>query len=142
VADKKASKVFSAEEQAAMREIAKERRAAASGKGDGEADVLAKIAEMPEADRVIAERLHAIVREAAPSLTPRTWYGMPAYARDGKVLCFFQSSSKFKTRYSTFGFSDKAYLDEGGIWPTAFALTQLTGAEEKRIRALLKQAVG
>jgi len=142
VADKKASKVFSAEEQAAMREIAKERRAAASGKGDGEADVLAKIAEMPEADRVIAERLHAIVREAAPSLTPRTWYGMPAYARDGKVLCFFQSSSKFKTRYSTFGFSDKADLDEGGIWPTAFALTQLTGAEEKRIRALLKRAVG
>jgi uncharacterized protein YdhG (YjbR/CyaY superfamily) len=143
MAEKKASKVFSAEEQAAMREYVKERRGAKSGKANGESDVLAKIAEMPEADRAIAEKLHAIVRAAAPSLTPRTWYGMPAYAdKDGKVVCFFQGSSKFKTRYSTFGFSDRADLDEGGMWPTSYALKQLTGAEEKRITALLKQAVG
>jgi uncharacterized protein YdhG (YjbR/CyaY superfamily) len=143
---KKASETFTDEERAAMRERAQEVKAAArrgsrSGKADGESDVLAKIAEMPESDRVMAERLHAIVKASAPELSPRTWYGMPAYAKDGKVVCFFQSGAKFKTRYATLGFSDNANLDEGAIWPTAFALKKLTAAEEKKIRALVKKAV-
>ena len=136
----KASKGFTAEERAAMKERAREVKAAA-GKADGEKDVLAKIAEMPKADRAIAERLHALIKEAAPVLTPRTWYGMPAYARDGKVVCFFQSAQKFKSRYGTLGFSDRANLDKGDMWPTSFALKQLTDAEEKKIRALVKKAV-
>jgi len=136
--EKKASKGFTAEERAAMRERAKERKAA---KGDGEGDVLAKIAEMKGSDRALAERVHAIVTASAPGLSPRTWYGMPAYAKDGKVVCFFQSAQKFKTRYATLGFSDKANLDEGAMWPTAFALTQLTAADEARIGALVKKAV-
>ena len=136
----KASKAFTAEERAAMKERAREVKAAA-GKADGEKDVLAKIAEMPKADRAIAERLHALIKEAAPVLTPRTWYGMPAYARDGKVVCFFQSAQKFKSRYGTLGFSDRANLDKGDMWPTSFALKQLTDAEEKKIRALVKKAV-
>jgi uncharacterized protein YdhG (YjbR/CyaY superfamily) len=139
----KASKGFTAEERAAMTERAQELKSASrrSGKADGEADVLAKIAEMRKSDRVIAERLHAIVRAKAPDLSPRTWYGMPAYAKDGKVVCFFQSSHKFKTRYATFGFSDKANLDDGAMWPTAFALKELTAADEARIGALVKAAV-
>ena len=104
--------------------------------------MLAKIAEMPEPDRVMAERLHAIIKASAPALAPRTWYGMPAYAKDGKVVCFFQSAQKFKTRYATLGFSDKANLDDGAMWPTAFALTELTAAEEAKIRALVKKAAG
>ena len=131
---------FTAEERAAMKERAKELKAAA-GKADGEADVLAKIAEMQEADRAIAERLHAIIKAGAPGLSPRTWYGMPAYAKDGKVVCFFQSAQKFKTRYATIGFSDAANLDDGFMWPTAFALKKLTAAEEARISALLKKAM-
>jgi uncharacterized protein YdhG (YjbR/CyaY superfamily) len=134
----KASKGFTAEERAAMRERAKELKA---GKADGESDVLAKIAEMPKSDRVMAERLHAIVKASAPALSPRTWYGMPAYAKDGKVVCFFQSAEKFKSRYATFGFSDKANLDKGAMWPTSFALKELTAAEEKKISALVKKAV-
>jgi uncharacterized protein YdhG (YjbR/CyaY superfamily) len=142
----KASQGFTAEEQAAMKERAKELKAAArggtrAGKADGERDVLAKIAEMSEPDRGMAERLHAIVKASAPELSPRTWYGMPAYARDGKVVCFFQSAQKFKTRYATVGFSDAANLDEGAMWPTAFALDKLTAAEEARIEALVKRAV-
>ncbi len=126
-----------------MKERARELKAAGAkkGKADGEGDVLAKIAEMPEPDRAMAERLHAIVKASAPALSPRTWYGMPAYAKDGKVVCFFQSAQKFKTRYATLGFSDKANLDEGAMWPTAFALTELTAAAEARIAALVKQAV-
>ena len=116
-------------------------RGAKKGKADGEGDVLAKIAEMPEPDRVMAERLHAIVKASAPALSPRTWYGMPAYAKDGKVVCFFQSAQKFKSRYATLGFSDRANLDAGEMWPTSFALKSLTGAEEKKIRALVKKAV-
>src|SRR5262245_620104 len=116
-----------------MKERAKERKSA--GKGDGESEVLAKIAEMPEPDRALAERIHALVKTTAPALAPRTWYGMPAYAKDGKVVCFFQSAHKFKTRYATFGFSDKAKLDDGAMWPTAFALTELTAADEARIAA-------
>ena len=108
---------------------------------DGESDVLAKIAEMPELDRAMAERLHAIIKASAPALSPRTWYGMPAYAKDGNVVCFFQSAQKFKTRYATFGFSDKANLDEGAMWPTDFALKELTAADETRISALVKKAV-
>jgi len=124
-----------------MRERAKEAKAAAS-KADAESEVLAKIAEMPKADRVIAERLHAIVKDTAPDLAPKTWYGMPAYAnKDGKVVCFFQSGHKFKTRYATLGFSERANLDQGDMWPTAFALQKLTEAEEKKIRALVKKAV-
>jgi len=110
-------------------------------KADGESDVLATIAEMPEPDRVIGERLHAIIKASAPALAPRLWYGMPAYAKDGKVVCFFQSAQKFKTRYATFGFMHKANLDEGAMWPTAFALKELTAAEEARIGALVKKAV-
>jgi uncharacterized protein YdhG (YjbR/CyaY superfamily) len=137
----KASASFTDEERAAMRERAAEREAGRAGKADGEQDVLAKIAEMPESDRVMAERLHVIVKASAPALSPRTWYGMPAYALDGKVVCFFQSAHKFKTRYATFGFSGAANLDEGAMWPTAFALKKLTAAEESRIGALVKKAV-
>jgi uncharacterized protein YdhG (YjbR/CyaY superfamily) len=122
-----------------MRERAKEARA---NQADGETDLLAKIAEMSEPDRSLAERLHALIKATAPNLSPRTWYGMPAYAQDDKVVCFFQSAQKFKTRYATFGFSDKASLDDGNMWPTAFALKQLTAKEEARIRELVKQAVG
>jgi uncharacterized protein YdhG (YjbR/CyaY superfamily) len=141
-----ASKGFTDEERAAMRERAKELKAAArrgprAGKADGEGDVLAKIAEMPKPDRAMAERLHAIVKASAPALSPKTWYGMPAYAKDGKVVCFFQSAQKFKSRYATFGFSDRANLDEGAMWPTSFALEELTAAEEARIAALVKKAV-
>ncbi len=142
----KKSKGFTAEERAAMRERAQELKAAArrgprAGKADGESDVLAKIAAMQGPDRAMAERLHAIIKASAPALSPRTWYGMPAYAKDGKVVCFFQSAQKFKTRYATLGFSDKANLDEGAMWPTAFALTELTAADEERIAALVKNAV-
>ena len=142
----KTSKGFTDEERAAMRERAQELKAASrrgprAGKADGERDVLAKIAQMPEPDRAMAERLHAIVKASAPALSPRTWYGMPAYAKDGKVVCFFQSASKFKTRYATFGFSDKANLDKGAMWPTSFALKELTAAEEKKLGALVKKAL-
>jgi uncharacterized protein YdhG (YjbR/CyaY superfamily) len=142
----RASKGFTAEERAAMRERAQElkaaeRRGPGQGKADGESDVLAKIAEMPEPDRAMAERLHALIKASAPALSPRTWYGMPAYAKDGDVVCFFQSAHKFKSRYATFGFSDKANLDEGAMWPTSFALKELTPAEEARIDALVKKAV-
>jgi uncharacterized protein YdhG (YjbR/CyaY superfamily) len=133
---------FTAEEKAAARERVRELKAASrGGKTDGEQDVLAKIAEMPEADRVMAERIHALVKTTAPELTPRTWYGMPAYALNGKVVCFFQSGQKFKTRYATLGFSETANLDDGAMWPTAFALKKLSTAVEKRIAALVKQAV-
>jgi uncharacterized protein YdhG (YjbR/CyaY superfamily) len=125
-----------------MKERARELKAeAAGGKADGESDVLAKIAQMQEPDRVMAERLHALVKATAPALSPRTWYGMPAYAKDGKVVCFFQSGQKFKSRYATIGFSDKANLDDGAMWPTTFALKKLTATEEARIRALVEQAV-
>jgi len=134
------------EERAAMKERAREMKAAArrgkrADKADGESEVLAKIAEMPEPDRVMAERLHALIKAGAPALSPRTWYGMPAYAKDGKVVCFFQAADKFKSRYATFGFNDDANLDEGTMWPTAFALTELTAADEARIGALVKKAV-
>src|SRR5467141_2200601 len=132
-------KAFTEEERGAIRDRVKEIKA---GEGDGESAVLAKIAEMREPDRTMAKRLHAIMRESAPALTPRLWYGMPAYAKDDKVVCFFQSGAKFKTRYATFGFSDKANLDEGNMWPNAFALKGLTAAEEARIVALVKKAVG
>ncbi len=140
----KTSKGFTDEERAAMKERAQELKAEARAnkdKADGESDVLAKIAEMPEPDRAMAKRLHAIIKASAPALSPKTWYGMPAYAKDGKVVCFFQSAQKFKTRYATFGFSDTANLDEGAMWPTAFALKELTAAEEARIGALVKKAV-
>jgi uncharacterized protein YdhG (YjbR/CyaY superfamily) len=134
---------FTEEERAAMRERVKEMRARSRGsKADGESDVRAKIAEMPAADRIMAERLHAIVKANAPGLSPKTWYGMPAYAKDGQIVCFFRSSHKFKTRYATIGFSDEANLDEGHMWPTDFALTELTSTEEERIAKLLKKAVG
>jgi len=131
---------FTAEERAAMKERAKELKAEKS-KADGESDVLAKIAEMPKADRAMAKRIHAIVKASAPNLTPRTWYGMPAYAKDGKVVCFFKSASKFKSRYATFGFNDPANLDDGAMWATSFALKKLTAADEKKIGALVKKAV-
>jgi uncharacterized protein YdhG (YjbR/CyaY superfamily) len=137
-----AAEQFTAEERAAMRERARELKAARGGGAGGEAEVLAKIAELPASDRAMAERLHAIVMASAPALVPRTWYGMPAYARDGKVVCFFQGARKFKTRYSTFGFSDQAKLDEGAMWPTSFALQSLTAVEEARIAALVRKAVG
>jgi uncharacterized protein YdhG (YjbR/CyaY superfamily) len=139
----KTSRGFTDEERAAMKERAQELKAAArrADKADGESDVLAKIAEMPEPDRAKADRLHAIIKASAPALSPRTWYGMPAYAKDGKVVCFFQSAQKFKTRYATFGFSDKANLDKGAMWPTAFALKELTATEEAKIAALVKKAV-
>jgi uncharacterized protein YdhG (YjbR/CyaY superfamily) len=133
-------KGFTADERAAMKERAKELKAASS-REEGERDLLAKIAEMPDSDRVMAERIHAIVTATAPSLEPRTWYGMPAYARDGKIVCFFQPADKFKARYATFGFNDDARLDEGTIWPTSWALTKLTAADEKTIGALVKKAV-
>jgi len=136
-------KGFTDEERAAMKERAQELKAEARRglHADGERDVLAKIAEMPEPDRGMAERLHAIVKASAPALSPKTWYGMPAYAKDGKVVCFFQSAQKFKSRYATFRFSDEANLDEGAMWPTSFALKELTAAEEARIGALVKKAV-
>ena len=144
MAEKKAAKKkgFSAEERAAMRERAQELKAAArSGKGDEESVVLEKIAAMAAPDRAMAERLHSIIKASAPELSPRLWYGMPAYAKDGKVVCFFQDAKKFKTRYATLGFSDKANLDEGRMWPTAFALKELTAADEARIVGLVKKAV-
>ena len=135
------SELLSAEEKAAMRETLNERRRAGSGEVDGEADVLAKIAEMPEPDRVMAERIHAIVKAQAPVLAPRTWYGMPAYAKDGKVICFFQSGAKFKSRYATFGFQQAANLDDGDFWPTSYALNRLTPSIEEEIARLVKKAV-
>ncbi len=141
-----AAQGFTAEERAAMKERAREvkaarRRGPRAGEADEEGAVLEKIAEMREADRVMAERLHAVIRGSAPGLAPRLWYGMPAYAKDGQVVCFFQSAHKFKTRYATLGFSDKASLDEGAMWPVAYALKELTPADEARIAALVKQAV-
>jgi len=130
---------FTDEERAAMKERSKEAKAAAE-QADGESEVLAKIAEMPAPDRALAERIHALVKSAEPSLAPKTWYGMPAYAKGGKIVCFFQTAAKFKTRYATLGFSDKANLDEGAMWPTTFALTELTAAVEARIGALVKKA--
>jgi uncharacterized protein YdhG (YjbR/CyaY superfamily) len=135
---KKAPKAFTAEERAAIKARVQEQKA---GKGDGDSDALAKIAEMPEPDRTIAKRLHAVIKATAPALSPTTWYGMPAYAKDGKVVCHFQTAQKFKTRYATLGFSDKANLDEGTVWPVAFALKALTAADEARIAALVKKAV-
>ena len=132
------SKAFTEEERGAIKDRVQEMKA---GKGEGESVVLAKISEMREPDRTMAKRLHAIIRESAPLLTPRLWYGMPAYAKDDKVVCHFQAAAKFKTRYATFGFSDKANLDEGAMWPTAFALTELAAADEARIGALVKKAV-
>ena len=139
-AKNKKSKSFSAEERAAMKERAKELKAEAE-KADGESALLAKIAEMKGNDRAMAKRLHAIVKANAPGLSPKTWYGMPAYARDGKVVCFFKSAEKFKSRYATLGFGEEANLDEGAMWPTDFALKKLTDTEEKRIAALVKKAV-
>ena len=137
----KTSKGFSAEERAAMKERAQELKAEAR-RADGEKALLAKIAEMPKPDRAMAERLHAIITASAPDLSPKTWYGMPAYANDdGKVVCYFTAASKFKSRYATFGFNDDANLDDGNMWPTSFALTKLTAADEARIGALVKQAV-
>ena len=135
---------FTDEERAAMKERARELKAEAradKNKAEGESDVLAKIAEMPEGDRAMAKRLHAIIKASAPSLSPKTWYGMPAYAKDGKVVCFFTSADKFKSRYATFGFNDTANLDEGAMWPTSFALKELTAAEEARIGELVRKAV-
>jgi len=134
---------FTAEERAAMKERSKELRAEGrrTNRVDGEAEVLAKIAEMPDRDRSMAERLHAIVRASAPALSPKLWYGMPAYAKDGKVVCFFQSADKFKARYATFGFNDHANLDDGTMWPTSFALSELSPADEARLAALVKKAV-
>jgi uncharacterized protein YdhG (YjbR/CyaY superfamily) len=142
----KAYKGFTEEERDAMRERAQELKTAArrgprADKADGESAVLAKIAEMPEPDRAMAKRLHAIIKASAPALSPKTWYGMPAYAKDGKVVCYFQSAQKFKSRYATLGFNDAANLDEGAMWPTSFALTKLTATEEARISALVKKAV-
>jgi uncharacterized protein YdhG (YjbR/CyaY superfamily) len=143
---KKRHEGFTDEERAAMKERVQEmkadaRRGLRADKADGESAVLAKIAGMPESDRAMGKRLHAVIKASAPALSPRLWYGMPAYAKDGKVVCFFQSAQKFKTRYATFGFSDEANLDEGAMWPTAFALTKLTAADEARIGALVKKAV-
>ena len=140
----KASKVFTDEERAAMRERAKEQKADArsGGKSSEESAVLAKIASMPASDRALGDTLHAIIKAAAPDLSPKLWYGMPAYAKDGKMVCFFQSAQKFKTRYATLGFSDKAALDEGQMWPVYFALKDLTADDEARIVALVKKAVG
>src|SRR5713101_10192123 len=142
----KTFKGFTDEERVAMKERVQELKAAArrgprAKKADGESDVLAKIAKMSEPDRAMAGRLHAIIKASAPALSPRTWYGMPAYAKDGSVVCFFQSAHKFKARYATFGFSDKANLDAGTVWPVAFALKELTAADEARIGALVKKAV-
>jgi uncharacterized protein YdhG (YjbR/CyaY superfamily) len=143
-ASAKKSKGFTDEERAAMKERARELKAEARAnrnKADGERDVVAAIAEMQGRDRAIAKRIHALIKASAPALSPKTWYGMPAYARDGKVVCFFQSAGKFKSRYATFGFSDEANLDEGAMWPTSFALKELTATEEARIGALVKKAV-
>lgn len=143
-ADDTANEGFTAEERAAMRERARELKAASrsqAAKADGESDLLAKIAEMPAPDRALAERLHARIKASAPDLSPKTWYGMPAYARDGKIVCFFKSADKFKSRYATFGFEESANLDDGAMWPTSFALTELTAADEKKIAALVKKAV-
>jgi uncharacterized protein YdhG (YjbR/CyaY superfamily) len=145
-ATNKKSKGFTDDERAAMKERAQElktegRRGPGADQAEGESDVLAKIAEMPEPDRAMAKRLHAIIKTSAPALSPKTWYGMPAYAKNGKVVCFFQSAQKFKSRYATFGFSDEANLDEGAMWPTSFALKELTATEEARIGALVKKAV-
>jgi len=140
ISAKKSGEGFTAEEKAAMKARAQELKAAAK-KADGESAVLAKIAEMSEPDRAMAKRLHAIIKASAPALSPKTWYGMPAYAKDDKVVCFFQSAQKFNTRYATLGFSDTAKLDEGAMWPTAFALKELTASEEARISALVKKAV-
>lgn len=140
----KGSRGFTAEERAAMRERAKELKAeerASRDRAAGEADLLAKVADMPDSDRVMAERIHAIVKATAPELSPRTWYGMPAYTKDDKVLCFFQAANKFKARYATFGFNDVAMLDDGAMWPTSWALTKLTAADEKKIAELVKKAV-
>jgi uncharacterized protein YdhG (YjbR/CyaY superfamily) len=142
----KASTGFTAEERLAMKERAQElkaeaRRGRGADKADGETAVLAKLAEMPEPDRTMGERLHAIIKASAPDLSPKTWYGMPAYAKDGKVVCFFQGAQKFKARYATFGFNDSANLDEGDMWPTSFALKKLTAVEEATIGALVKKAV-
>jgi len=139
-----AKKGFSTDEKAAMRERARELKAESrrdADRADGERDLLAKIAEMPESDRVMAERIHAVVTATAPDLAPKTWYGMPAYARDGKLVCFFKSADKFKSRYATFGFEENAHLDDGSMWPTSYALTKLTAADEARIAALVKKAV-
>jgi uncharacterized protein YdhG (YjbR/CyaY superfamily) len=139
-----ANKGFTADEKAAMRERAKELKAASrsqTAREDGERDLLAKIAEMPESDRVMAERIHAIVTANAPDLAPKTWYGMPAYAKDGKVVCFFKAADKFKSRYATFGFEEDAMIDDGTMWPTSWALTKLTSAGEALIGALVKKAV-
>jgi uncharacterized protein YdhG (YjbR/CyaY superfamily) len=136
---------FSDEERGAMKERVKEQKAAARAgkdKADGESEVVAKIAEMQESDRAMAERLHAIIKASAPILSPKLWYGMPAYAKDGKIVCFFQSAQKFNTRYATFGFNETANLDDGEMWPVAFALKELTASEEARISALVKKAVG
>jgi hypothetical protein len=143
----KTSAGFTAEERAAMKEHAQELKTAArrgprAAKADGESDVLEKIAEMMEPDRVMAERLHALIKACAPDLSPRTWYGMPAYAKNGKIVCFFQPAQKFKTRYATLGFNDPANLDDGTMWPVAYALTELTAADEARIGALVRKAVG
>jgi uncharacterized protein YdhG (YjbR/CyaY superfamily) len=143
---RKTSKGFTDEERSAMKARAQElkaeaRRSPRAGKADGESDVLAAIAEMPEPDRAMAKRLHAIIRASAPALSPKTWYGMPAYAKNGKVVCFFTAASKFNSRYATFGFNDEANLDEGGMWPTSFALKELTATEEAKISALVKKAV-
>ena len=141
----KKSEGFTAEERAAMRERAKELKAeerANKNRAAGESDLLAKIAEMPEPDRAMAERLHAIIKASAPALSPKTWYGMPAYAKDGKVVCFFQSAQKFNSRYATLGFNDAANLDEGVMWPVSFALKELGAAEEAKIGALVKKAAG
>jgi len=135
---KKKAEGFTAEERSAIKERAKELKA---DKADGESAVLAKIAEMAKPDRTMAERLHAVIKASAPALSPKLWYGMPAYAKDGKVVCFFQPAQKFKTRYATFGFSDAAHLDEGTMWPNAYALIELTAADEKRVGALVKKAV-
>jgi uncharacterized protein YdhG (YjbR/CyaY superfamily) len=143
-ATKAKSDGFTTEERAAMKARARELKAEARAnktRADGERDLLAKIAEMPEPDRAMATRIHAIVKESAPALWPRTWYGMPAYAKDGKIICFFQAASKFKVRYASFGFQPDANLDEGAMWPTSFALKELTAAEEARISALVKKAV-
>jgi uncharacterized protein YdhG (YjbR/CyaY superfamily) len=140
----KKSKGFTDEERAAMKERAKEQKAEARAnkkKAEGESDLLAKIAEMPEPDRAMAKRLHEIVKANAPALSPKTWYGMPAYAKDGKLVCYFQSAQKFNSRYATLGFNDEANLDEGAMWPTSFALKELTATEEAKISALVKRAV-
>jgi uncharacterized protein YdhG (YjbR/CyaY superfamily) len=142
--EKKGTQRFADDERAAMKERAKELKAEAranKNRAEGESDVLAKIAEMPELDRALGERVHAIITASAPALSPRLWYGMPAYVKDGKIVCFFQSAQKFNTRYATLGFNDTANLDEGAMWPTAFALKELTATEEARIGALVKKAV-